>query len=98
MAFGLGELPDPLHEAKCLAEIMESKRAFDAAGVVAQFPIRGLLLQTQRGIARQRRDAAPTKRAGFFPGGVGAKGAPLSPFWGPGGPRSDSPDTTCSAA
>src|SRR5262245_47268546 len=71
MAFGLGELPDPLHEAECLAEIAESKRALDAARVVAQFPIRRLLLQTHRFIARQRRNAAATGRTGFFREGFG---------------------------
>ena len=35
MTFGLGELPDPLHEAECFPEIAESKRALDAVGVVA---------------------------------------------------------------
>ena len=57
MAFGLGELPDPMHEAECLAEITESKRAFDAVSVVAQLPIRRLILQTQRFIARPAADA-----------------------------------------
>src|SRR5215471_19612855 len=82
MTFGLGELPDPLHERKCLAEITESKRAFDAVSVVTQLPIRRLLLQTQRFIARQRRNAAATRRAGFFREGFGHGARSLSTSWG----------------
>src|SRR5262249_56808981 len=48
MAFSLGELPDPSHEAECLAEITESKRAFDAVSVVTQLPIPGLPSPTPR--------------------------------------------------
>src|SRR5262245_1728231 len=66
MAFGLGEFADPLHEGERLLEIVESKRPLDAVGIIAQFPIRHLLLETQRFIARKRRNAAATRRAGFF--------------------------------
>src|SRR5262249_16559596 len=48
MAFGFGELPDPMHEAECLAEITESKRAFDAAGPAAPIPLPGLPSPTPR--------------------------------------------------
>src|SRR5262249_1905887 len=71
MAFGLGELADALHEGERLPEIAESKRALDAMGVIAQLPIRRLLLETQRFIARKRRNAAATGRAGFFREGLG---------------------------
>src|SRR5262249_13404143 len=71
MAFGLGELADALHEGERLPEIAESKRALDAVGVIAQLPIRSLLLEMERFIARQRRDAAATRRAGFFGKGLG---------------------------
>src|SRR5262249_56537975 len=71
MAFGLGELADALHEGERLPEIAESKRALDAMGVIAQLPIRRLLLETQRFIARKRRNATATRRAGFFREGLG---------------------------
>src|SRR5262245_37241558 len=71
MAFGLGELADPLHEGERLPEIAESKRALDAVGVIAQLPIRSLLLKTYRFFARKRRDAAAARRAGFFREGLG---------------------------
>src|SRR6266404_541526 len=71
MAFALGELADLLHEGKRFPEIVESKCALDAAGFVAQLPIRSLLLKTQRFIACKRRDAAATRRAGSFREGLG---------------------------
>src|SRR5262249_42771238 len=71
MAFALGELADLLHEGKRFAEIVESKCALDAAGVIAQPPIWGPRLAAQGLIAPQRRNAAPTRRAGFFRRGVG---------------------------
>src|SRR5262245_5076846 len=46
MAFGLGKLADSLHEGERLLEIAEAKRALDAMGVIAQLPIRSLLLET----------------------------------------------------
>ena len=52
MAFGLGKLADPLYEGERFPEIAESKRALDAVGVIAQLPIRSLLLETQRFIPR----------------------------------------------
>src|SRR5262249_14182144 len=48
MAFGLGEFPDPMHEAQCLAEITESKRPFDAAGIGTPLPKPRRLLQHHR--------------------------------------------------
>ena len=66
MAFGLGKLADPLYEGERFPEIAESKRALAAVGVIAQLPIRSLLLETQRFIPRKRRNAAATGRAGFF--------------------------------
>src|SRR5215813_8176506 len=96
MTFGLGELADPLHEGERLPEIAESKRAFDAAGIIAQFPIRRLLLETQRFIARKRRNAAATRRAGFFREGFGHRAAPVSTSWRPSGQRSISPNTMSS--
>src|SRR6266478_10006165 len=71
MAFGLGKLADPLHEGERFPEVAESKRALDAAVVIAQRPIRSLALETQGFIARKRRDAAATRRAGFLREGLG---------------------------
>ena len=47
MRFGLGKLTDLLHEGECFPEIAESKRTLDAMGIIAQFPIRLSLPQTQ---------------------------------------------------
>jgi hypothetical protein len=47
MAFALGELADLLHEGKRFPEIVESKCALDAAGFIAQLPIRSLRLEAQ---------------------------------------------------
>jgi hypothetical protein len=71
MAFGLGKLADPLHEGERFPEVVESKRALDAAVVIAQLPIRSLALETQRFIARKRRNAAATRRASFLREGLG---------------------------
>src|SRR5246127_5924045 len=71
MAFALGELADLLHEGKRFPEIAESKRALDAAVVIAQLPIRSLALEAQGFIPRKRRNAAATRRAGFLREGVG---------------------------
>src|SRR5262245_49406354 len=71
MAFGLGQLADALHEGERLPEIAESKRALDAVGVIAQFPIRSLLLEMERFVARKRRNTAATRGAGFFREGLG---------------------------
>ena len=68
MAFGLGKLADVLHEGERLPEIAESKRALDTVGVIAQLPIRSLLLEMEHFVARKRRNAAATRRAGFFRG------------------------------
>src|SRR5438128_9244109 len=71
MAFALGELADLLHEGKRFPEIAESKRALDAAVVIAQLPIRSLALEAQGFITRKRRNAAATRRAGFLRKGLG---------------------------
>src|SRR5438128_11676160 len=71
MAFGLGKLADALHEGERLPEIAESKRALDAVGVIAQLPIRSLLLETQRFVARKRRNTVAARRTGFFREGLG---------------------------
>src|SRR5262245_7705979 len=71
MAFALGELADLLHEGKRFPEIAESKRALDAAVVIAQLPIRSLALEAQGFITRKRRNAAATRRAGFLREGLG---------------------------
>src|SRR5215468_12726601 len=71
MSFGFGKLADPLHEGERFSEIGKSKRALDAVGIIAQFPIRRLALETQGFITRKRRDAAATRRAGFFRKGLG---------------------------
>src|SRR5262245_46968621 len=71
MSFGFGKLADPLHEGERFSEIAKSKRALDAVGIIAQFPIRRLTLETQGFITRKRRDAAATRRAGFFCKGLG---------------------------
>src|SRR5215475_7186255 len=71
MSFGFGKLADPLHEGERFSEIAKSKRALDAVGIIAQFPIRRLALETQGFITRKRRDAAATRRAGFFCKGLG---------------------------
>ena len=60
MAFGLGKLADPLHEGKRFPEIVEPKRALDAAGIIAQYPLRRLALETHGFITRKRRDAVAT--------------------------------------
>src|SRR5207253_7687355 len=70
MAFGLGKLADALHEGERLPEIAESKRALDAVGVIAQLPIRSLLLETQRFVARKRRNTVAARRTGFFREGL----------------------------
>jgi hypothetical protein len=69
MSFGFGKLADPLHEGERFPEIAKSKRAIDAAGIIAQFPLRRLDLETQSFIARKRRDAAATKACRFSPRG-----------------------------
>ena len=71
MAFALGELADLLHEGKRFPEIVESKCALDAAGFIAQLPIRSLRLEAQGFIPRKRRDATATRRAGFLREGLG---------------------------
>src|SRR5262249_639475 len=71
MAFGLGQLADALHEGERLPEIAESKRALDAVGVIAQRPVRSLLLEMERFVACKRRNTAATRRAGFFREGLG---------------------------
>src|SRR5215472_11971629 len=65
MSFGFGKLADPLHEGERFPEITKSKRALDAAGIIAQYPLRRLALETQGFITRKRGDAAATRRAGF---------------------------------
>lgn len=52
MTFALGKLADLLHEGKRFPEIAESKCALDAAGIIAQLPIRSLRLEAQGLIAR----------------------------------------------
>src|SRR3977135_4548401 len=47
MTFALGKLADLLHEGKRFPEIAESKCALDAAGIIAQLPIRSLRLEAQ---------------------------------------------------
>jgi hypothetical protein len=71
MSFGFGKLADPLHEGERFPEITKSKRALDAAGIIAQYPLRRLALETQGFITRKRRDAAATRRAGFLREGLG---------------------------
>src|SRR5262245_58911612 len=71
MSFGFGKLADPLHEGERFSEIAKSKRALDAVGIIAQFPIRHLALETQGFITRKLRDAAATRRASFFCKGLG---------------------------
>jgi hypothetical protein len=66
MAFALGKLADLLHEGKRFPEIAESKYALDAAGIIAQLPIRSLRLEAQGLIARKRRNTAATRRACFL--------------------------------
>src|SRR3981189_2526645 len=66
MTFALGKLADLLHEGKRFPEIAESKCALDAAGIIAQLPIRSLRLEAQGLIARKRRNTATTRRACFL--------------------------------
>jgi hypothetical protein len=47
-AFALGKLADLLHEGMRFPEIAESKYALDAAGIIAQLPIRSLRLEAFR--------------------------------------------------
>ena len=60
-----------MHEGKRFPEIAESKCALDAAGFIAQLPIRSLALEAQGFITRKRRNAAATWRAGFLREGLG---------------------------
>ena len=66
MTSALGKLADLLHEGKRFPEIAESKYALDAAGIIAQLPIRSLRLEAQGLIARKRRNTAATRRACFL--------------------------------
>src|SRR5262249_44826452 len=99
MAFGLGQLADALHEGERLSEIAESKRALDAVGVIAQLPIRSLLLEMERFVARKRRNTAATRGAGFFREGLGLRSAAtsLSNSW-PAVVSDRSPRTRCRAS
>jgi hypothetical protein len=71
MSFGFGKLADPLHKGERFPEIAKSKRALDAAGIIAQYPLRRLALETHGFITSKRRDAAATRRAGFLREGLG---------------------------
>src|SRR5260221_9193316 len=71
MSFGFGKLADPLHKGERFPEIAKSKRALDAAGIIAQYPLRRLALETHGFITSKRRGAAATKRAGFLRPGLG---------------------------
>ena len=62
MSFGFGKLADLLHKGERFPEIAKSKRALDAACIIAQYPLRRLALETQGFITRKRRDAAATRR------------------------------------
>src|SRR5258708_9367412 len=97
MAFALGELADLLHEGKRFPEIVESKCALDAAGFIAQLPIRSLRLEAQGFITRKRRNAAATRRAGFLREGrsCGCLQIALTNATA-GAPSSISPNTTSS--
>src|SRR5258708_23523414 len=66
MSLTFGQLAHALHEAERLAEVAEPERALDAAGIIAQLPIGGLLLQPQRFIACQKRYAAAAGRTGLL--------------------------------
>jgi hypothetical protein len=55
-----------LHEGERFAEIRESKRALDAAGVIAQLPIGSLRLESQGFVTPKWRNAAATRRAGLL--------------------------------
>jgi len=66
MAFGLGKLADALHEGERFPEIVESKRTLDAVGVIAQLPIRSLLLEMQRFIPRKRGGTPPRQGVQVF--------------------------------
>ena len=98
MAFGLGKLADPLHAAERFPEIVESKCALDAAGFIAQLPIRSLALEAQGFITRKRRNAAAAWRAGFLREGLGhvAVSNLTNKCNGSGGQRSISPNTMSS--
>src|SRR5260221_14180415 len=76
MSFGFGKLADPLHEGERFPEIAKSKRAIDAAGIIAQFPLRRLDLETQSFITRKRRGRARARRSRFFRDGPGQWGLP----------------------
>jgi hypothetical protein len=47
MSFNFGKLADPLHEGERFPKIAKSKRALDAAGIIAQYPLQRLALETQ---------------------------------------------------
>src|SRR5260221_8028025 len=74
MSFGFGKLADPLHEGERFPEIAKSKRAIDAAGLIAQFPLPGLDLETQSFITPKRRGPPPPKAGRFLRPGVSPAG------------------------
>src|SRR5712692_2856927 len=66
MAFGLRQLTDFPDKAERLPKIAASKRALDAVGVIAQFPIGSLGLEALGFITREWRNAAATRRASLL--------------------------------
>jgi hypothetical protein len=61
----------PINRDASFARDLGHHRAFDAAGIIAQYPLRRLALETRGVITRTRRDTAATRRAGFLREGLG---------------------------
>src|SRR5262249_26925065 len=66
MSLRLGKLADPLYEGEGFAKVAESKRALDAAGIIAQLPTGRPLLEPKRLIGTERRNAPATGGARLF--------------------------------
>ena len=86
VTFAFGELTNLLHEAQCLAEIPELEGPLDPFGIVAQLPLRDLLMKAFSLLERERRDA-PLTRVHVFPTSVSALGILLQLFLWPRHPR-----------
>jgi hypothetical protein len=65
MSFGFGKLADPLHEGEHFPKIAKSKRALDAAGIIAQYPLQRLALETQ-GSSRESGGTPPRQGVQVF--------------------------------
>jgi len=65
VTFAFGELTNLLHEAQCFAEIPELEGPLDPLGIVAQLPLRDLLMKAFSLLGRERRETPLTGSARF---------------------------------